>query len=117
MRPPDVLMPHSPPGAARPSSQYWAPRPYSAFPITSVPMAAMTVKQSWISATFTSAAFTPARSYALRMAQYAPAGRSTSRPSFFNGSVACAKPARRTQSCLFRPSLRRPSSVARIIAA
>src|ERR1019366_3322560 len=54
MSPPDVLMAHSPPGAALPSTQYWAPLPGSALPITSVPSAPITVKQSCTSATFTS---------------------------------------------------------------
>src|ERR1035437_945693 len=54
IRPPDVLMAHSPPGAALPSTQYWAPLPGSALPITSVPSAPITVKQSCTSATFTS---------------------------------------------------------------
>src|ERR1017187_10482898 len=56
MSPPDVLMAHSPPGAALPSTQYWAPLPGSALPITSVPSAPITVKQSCTSATFTSSA-------------------------------------------------------------
>src|SRR5271157_1186592 len=75
--PPEVLMPHSPSTAAFPSTQYCAPFPYSAFPRTSVPSAPMTVKQSWISATFTSAGLTPAIWYALFIAFIAPAGRST----------------------------------------
>ena len=60
MSPPEVLMPHSPVGAALPSTQYCAPLPYSALPMTSVPIAPITVKQSWSSATLTSFGETPA---------------------------------------------------------
>src|SRR5208282_109306 len=54
IKPPEVLMAHSPSTLAFPSTQYFAPWPTSALPMTSVPIAPMTVKQSWTSATFTS---------------------------------------------------------------
>ena len=60
IKPPEVLMAHSPSGAALPSPQYAAPLPGSALPITSVPIAPITVKQSCTSATLTSPGFTPA---------------------------------------------------------
>src|ERR1039457_947459 len=105
--PPDVLMAHSPPGAALPSTQYWAPLPGSALPITSVPSAPIMVKQSCTSATLTSSGLRCAIWYAVRMARYAPAGCSTSRPALRMGSVACPQPATSTHSDLETPSVDR----------
>src|ERR1035438_8692195 len=107
--PPEVLMAHSPSGAALPSTQYWAPLPGSALPITSVPSAPITVKQSCTSATLTSSGLTCAISYAARMARYAPAGCSTSRPALRMGSVACPHPATSTHSDWGTPSFASPS--------
>ena len=56
-----------------------------ALPITSVPSAPITVKQSCTSATLTSAAVTPAIAIRLGIARYAPAGRSTSPPGHAQG--------------------------------
>ncbi len=56
---------------------------------TSAPIAPITVKQSCTSATLTSAGVDAGHRVGLAHgARYAPAGRSTSRPSFFSGSVA-----------------------------
>src|SRR5260370_40676538 len=52
--PPDVLMAHSPPGAALPSTQYRAPSPGAALPLTSVPTPPIPAKQSCTAATFAS---------------------------------------------------------------
>src|ERR1019366_4425532 len=83
IKPPDKLMAQSPSTLALPSTQYRAPWPGDAFPRTSVPMAAATVKQSWISATFTSAGRTPAISYAFFIARDGPVGTRAFCPSFF----------------------------------
>src|SRR5512142_1733246 len=68
IRPPELLIAHSPPTPALPSTQYRAPWPGAALPITSVPSAPITVKQSWTSATFTSFGVNFAISYARRIA-------------------------------------------------
>src|SRR5271165_6847131 len=115
--PPDVLMPHSPSGLALPSTQYLAPSPGCAFPITSAPMAPMTLKQSCTSATLISAGVRPAILWAVLIARYAPAGRNTSRLPLAKGSVASPNPAISTVSCFGTPSFASPSSVARISAA